>query len=754
MIGDIISLQKQLVVSKNLMKAKFKNNLIQILLIPSIIVLLTFITIPYLDVIFAEEVRGTIPVGDSHIGLNLPLGINNFNLSTFEAGVEEQEGEFSAINSQIFSNNFLTSPNKINKEQSNRELSFNSNLSSGLQDNSNIKFVTTLPSVFSKIDIPSMPLMLTQSIIDYVTNDINRNLESSNKGNDLANHNNNNPYNMEGTLTSLGNNYNNNLDNVSVKESEKIMIQHNLGTDDLVVDPSPSTLLSQVLQVLQTPNSECDKCFASESVGGRLPPKRVVELETYLADPANTVPIGADPDVNTIAELCSAIVAAAGTVPISEQDRRNLLENALESPPPGQIQQVIDCLVLAGLITTTQQEIVVDTTLDSGTDGNEDPVENLSSTTSNDIEFEFSGQITPEGTEVDSQGFQCRLDEQPNFVPCNGPTTNDFTGSQLYTNLSPGTHTFEVRAFVVVNEQTIVDLTPVTFTWTIVPIVIDTTLDSATDGNGDPVENLSSTTSNDIDFTFSGTTNADDEQVTERGFVCMLDDGEPIDCTDDTSESFTSSEEFNNLSPGTHTFIVAAFVVVNEQTIVDLTPVTFTWTIVPIIVDTTLDAIDGNDDTITDGDSTTSNDIEFTFSGEVTNADPEVFEDQGFICTIVGDPIDECGSPLDDFTGTEEFLNLPLGDHTFTVAAFIVINQNTIIDPEPESITWTIEEDNNDNNPPPTDNKPSSNNNKPSTNDGPSQVPNEAGGKPETGITPFGWTNWSFALFSYNTSRY
>src|SRR5215203_4676815 len=410
------------------------------------------------------------------------------------------------------------------------------------------------------------------------------------------------------------------------------MIQHNLGTDDLVVDPSPSTLLSQVLQVLQTPNSECDKCFASESVGGTLPPKRVVELETYLADPANTVPIGADLDVDTIAELCSAIVAAAGTVPISEQDIRNLLDDALESPPPGQIQQVIDCLVLAGLITTTQQEIV-----------------------------------------------------------------------------------------------------------------IDTTLDSATDGNGDPVENLSSTTSNDIDFTFSGTTNADDEQVTERGFVCVLDNGEPIDCTDDTSESFTSSEEFINLSPGTHTFIVAAFVVVNEQTIVDLTPVTFTWTIVPIIVDTTLDAIDGNDDTITDGDSTTSNDIEFTFSGEVTNADPEVFEDQGFICTIVGDPIDECGSPLDDFTGTEEFLNLPVGDHTFTVAAFIVINQNTIIDPEPESITWTIEEENNDNNPPPTDNNPppTDNNppptdNKPSTNGGPSQVPKEAGGKPETGITPFG----------------
>ena len=112
----------------------------------------------------------------------------------------------------------------------------------------------------------------------------------------------------------------------------------------------------------------------------------------------------------------------------------------------------------------------------------------------------------------------------------------------------------------------------------------------------DPVENLSSTFSNDINFTFSGNTTVDAEQVTERGFVCMLDGGEPFDCTDDTSESFTSSEEFLNLDPGTHTFTVAAFVVVNGQQppIFDLTPETFTWTIVPIVVDTTIDsAIDG-----------------------------------------------------------------------------------------------------------------------------------------------------------------
>ena len=46
----------------------------------------------------------------------------------------------------------------------------------------------------------------------------------------------------------------------------------------------------------------------------------------------------------------------------------------------------------------------------------------------------------------------------------------------------------------------IFDLTPETFTWTIEPIVVNTSIDSAIDGNEDPVENLSSTTSNDIEL--------------------------------------------------------------------------------------------------------------------------------------------------------------------------------------------------------------------------------------------------------------
>ena len=328
---------------------------------------------------------------------------------------------------------------------------------------------------------------------------------------------------------------------------EKIIMQHNPEVDNIILDSDPPTFTWQVLQLL---SSECDKCFASERFGGTLPPPSVRQLENYLANQTNTVPIGADPDVNSIAELCAAIVSAAGTAdPVSEQELKDALEEAIKTLPPGQFQQVIDCLVLAGLITETQ-EIVVETSIDSAIDGNEDPVANLSSTTSNDINFTFSGHVTPEGTEVDSQGFVCVLDDGETF-DCTDDTGESFTSSEEFLNLPPGTHSFTVRAFVQVSEGEIIfDTTPETFTWTIVPIVVETSIDSAIDGNEDPVANLSSTTSNDINFTFSGHVTPEGTEVDSQGFVCVLDDGETFDCTDDTGESFTSSEEFLNLPPG------------------------------------------------------------------------------------------------------------------------------------------------------------------------------------------------------------
>ena len=138
-------------------------------------------------------------------------------------------------------------------------------------------------------------------------------------------------------------------------------------------------------------------------------------------------------------------------------------------------------------------------------------------------------------------------------------------------------HIFRVNAL---HTESQFDTTPATWVWTVEDIVVNTSIDSQEDGNGDQVDNFGSTTSNDITFEFSGTTNDDD--VIERGFICELDE-EVIECTDDTSEFFTSSEEFNNLPEGTHTFTVTAFVVIFDgetpTTIEDQTPETFTWTI-------------------------------------------------------------------------------------------------------------------------------------------------------------------------------
>src|SRR5918995_4422082 len=472
---------------------------------------------------------------------------------------------------------------------------------------------------------------------------------------------------------------------------EKIIIQHNPEVDNFILDSAPPLFTSQVLQPLE---SECDKCFASESVGGTLPPPRVIELETYLADPANTVPIGADPDVNSIAELCAAIVAAVGTEdPVSEQDIRDFLEEAIVNLPSGQAQQVIDCLVLAGLITETQQDIVVETTIDSAIDGNDDPVANLSSTTSNDINFTFSGNVTSEDIDDINRGFVCVLDGET--IDCTDDTGESFTSSEAFFNLSPGSHIFTVTAFVEVfegeTEVRIYDEAPVTFIWTIVPIVVETTIDSAIDGNDDPVVNLSSTTSNDIEFTFSGHVTPEGTEVDSQGFQCRLDE-QPnfVPCNGPTTIDFTGSQLYTDLSPGDHTFTVRAFVVVNEETIFDPTAVTFIWTIVPIVVETTIDsAIDGNDDPVANLSSTTSNDIEFTFSG-ATNADDEQVTERGFVCVLDGETIDCTDDTGESFTSSEEFLNLPPGVHTFTVSAFVVVNEETIFDPTPVTFIWTI----------------------------------------------------------------
>ena len=178
--------------------------------------------------------------------------------------------------------------------------------------------------------------------------------------------------------------------------------------------------------------------------------------------------------------------------------------------------------------------------------------------------------------------------------------------------------------------------TLVIFNWTIneEPIEVTTEL-SAVDGNEVPITTGGSTFSNEIVFTLTGeVTNADPEEIAERGFICTIDGDVIPSCGDPITgqNPFSGIEELTRL-PGEHTFTVQAFVrLVGDEGNTSGNTVIFHWTIneEPIEVTTEISAVDGNEVPITTGGSTFSNEIVFTLTGEVTNADPEEIAERGF----------------------------------------------------------------------------------------------------------------------------
>ena len=238
----------------------------------------------------------------------------------------------------------------------------------------------------------------------------------------------------------------------------------------------------------------------------------------------------------------------------------------------------------------------LDTIITSATDGNGDPVGNESSTTtSTSITFRFTAE-----NNTTNAGFLCSLDDII-IDDCS-------EGFITYPDLEIGEeHTFQVSAYIPDGGEGEVDTTPATWVWTVVPEPpppLDTIITSATDGNGDPVGNESSTTtSTSITFRFTAENN-----TTNAGFLCSLDDI----IIDDCSEGFIT---YPDLEIGEeHTFQVSAYIPDGGEGEIDTTPATWVWTIVPIVVETTIDsAIDGNEDPVANLSSTTSNDIEFNF---------------------------------------------------------------------------------------------------------------------------------------------
>jgi len=156
------------------------------------------------------------------------------------------------------------------------------------------------------------------------------------------------------------------------------------------------------------------------------------------------------------------------------------------------------------------------------------------STSSTDASFEFVS------SEAESS-FECQLDGG-GFAPCSAP--------QSYTGLSPGNHTFEVRATDPVGN---IDPTPASRTWTVDPAPPETTITGGPPG---------STTSTSASLAFTSS---------EAGssFQCRLDGGGFEPCF--------SPHSLLGLSEGAHTFEVRATDAAGN---VDPTPAARSWTVV------------------------------------------------------------------------------------------------------------------------------------------------------------------------------
>ena len=144
--------------------------------------------------------------------------------------------------------------------------------------------------------------------------------------------------------------------------------------------------------------------------------------------------------------------------------------------------------------------------------------------------------------------FECALDTEP-FSGCDTPME--------YTELLPGEHTFQVRAVDLAEPNPNVDLTPESYTWTILGEP-DTTPPDTTILIAPPAE----TTSINASITFAA--NEDIEM-----FECQLD-AEPL-------EECSSPMEYSDLLPGEHVFSVwATDVALNRE----LEPAVHRWTVI------------------------------------------------------------------------------------------------------------------------------------------------------------------------------
>jgi hypothetical protein len=258
--------------------------------------------------------------------------------------------------------------------------------------------------------------------------------------------------------------------------------------------------------------------------------------------------------------------------------------------------------------------------------------------------FTFIG--TDDTTPLFDLGFECRLDSDDPlaWVECDNP--------QQYSGLSPGTHTFEVRA---VDLQDRVDPTPASYTWTYDPlpsgVAPDTFIDIAPPLESPLLEGVFTFSSNEPDVTFQ----------------CSLD-GEPFaECV------FAYEFEFDETQVGEHTFAVRA---TDAEGNTDASPATYTWTVSGLT--TTITAgpafIPPEDPTEpASGGETTSTTATFEFEANVADAT--------FLCSLDLGPFEPCVPPV-------TYDGLAVGEHILQVIATDPESEATQL--EATAYEWTV----------------------------------------------------------------
>ena len=242
-----------------------------------------------------------------------------------------------------------------------------------------------------------------------------------------------------------------------------------------------------------------------------------------------------------------------------------------------------------------------------------------------------SPNVTFTFTATEAATFECRLNDDEEWVACSSPAS--------FNGLLDGAYNFAVRA-IDFDDPPLVDDSPDVQGFVVDTTAPDTTIDSGPSG---------STPTASAEFTFS----SNDPEAT---FGCALDNGPFQQCT--------SPKNMGSMSEGPHIFRVIAIDGAGNE---DETPAEQSFVY----------GIPRPETTIDDGPSGTigTNDVTYTFSSD----DPEAF----FECSLDGAPFgtDQCTSP-------RTYLDLPEGPHMFEVRA---INAALAADLTPAARSITID---------------------------------------------------------------